>query len=200
MSYNYAIKASGINNLTNARFFSSQLVDWIGLDLDPLSPDNLNKRNAQEIVHWLVGVQLVGEFDNRDAAEVMFLANELNLKAVEVPYGMDIPMNDVTVFSRLALDEGTIPMALDPGNADHLVLQLHDTHDIGDLPSDVFEVIKSACEEHSVFLGANFTGENIPHFLQAFQPAGINLSPGDEMGLGMNDFDEVKEILSQLSE
>jgi hypothetical protein len=37
MPYCTLIKAGGINSLTNARFFASYQVDWLGFNLDPLA-------------------------------------------------------------------------------------------------------------------------------------------------------------------
>lgn len=202
MSYTTTIKAGQVNNLTNARFFASYQVDWIGFDMDPLSTHTLNPDAAQEIMNWLVLDNLMGEFANRSVEEILHLAQLLNLRGAQVPYEVPtaaLKRAHLTVIKTLALDMPVLPMALDtnhidfllvePGKQEWSALDAHTQRTVQDWTEDV-PVLLSVPPEQGV----------VEALLAQYEPAGINLLIPDEIRPGVQEFEPVLDLLEALSD
>ncbi len=198
MNYKLKIKASGINDLTNARFFASQMLDWVGIDLNPLSELPLTLPDAEEIIGWLAGTRLVGEFEHRDGDEILYLTEQLGLDAIQVPYGTKLPAHDLPIFERLQLSSDAIPTGISAGQADYVILELPDIVHPDEISPGMLEFIEALFSEKAVFLAAEFDSDTLPDFIHRFAPFGINIHAGSEMGSGMSDFAESMELLNLL--
>ena len=56
------IKASKIENLTDARYFAAQGVEYLGFDLTNIEENQEKYRTIHAIKEWVEGVQFVGEY------------------------------------------------------------------------------------------------------------------------------------------
>ena len=79
------IKASSINNLTDARYFAAWNVEWLGFSLQAGSSNYTRPQDVKEIKEWLVGPKIVGEFGiGQSAEEIKTSVELLNLDAVQL--------------------------------------------------------------------------------------------------------------------
>ncbi len=78
------IKASAVNNLTDARYFAAFYVEWLGFNLEPNTPDYLPATQVKAIKEWVEGPTIVGEFGNMDLAAIQTGIKLLELEAVQV--------------------------------------------------------------------------------------------------------------------
>lgn len=202
MKYRTIIKAGQVNNLTNARFFASYQVDWIGFDMDPLSPNNLSPDQAQEIINWLVLDNLMGEFDNRSVEEVLQLAHMLQMKGVQVPYALpSAPLKaaNLTVIKKLELDMPVLPMALDTNHVDYLLVEAGAASWSG-LDAHRQEVLTGWIDELPVLLSVGPAKSEVDVLVNTFSPAGINLLIPDEIRPGVQEFEPVLDLLEAFTE
>lgn len=202
MNYQTLIKAGKVNNLTNARFFASYQVDWIGFDMDPLSPNTLSPELAQEIINWLVLDNLMGEFDNRSVEEVLHLAKLLNMRGVQVPYELpsaELKAANLTVVKKLSLDMPILPMALDTNHIDYLLVDTGNTA-WSALDDYLKQTLRNWIDEIPALLALPPDRQLIPAVLDEWQPAGINLLIPDEIRPGVQEFEPVLDVLEALTE
>jgi len=192
------IRVSGINDLTNARFFASQMPDWIGIDLNPIGSRPLSLADAKELIGWLAGASVTGEFENRDADEILFLANELGLESICVPYGLHLPHNELTVFEKVELRQEAIPETLLAGTSDYLIVEMPEVFSQEDITPQMDEFLQTALSSGPVFLGAPLYSDELAPFIQKYRPYGFSIQAGSEMGSGMGDFSDYVEMLEEL--
>lgn len=197
MNYHATIKAGQINNLTNARFFASYQVDWIGFNLDPLSPASINPADVEAITNWLVLDNLMGEVNNRSVEEIMHLAETLKLRGVQVPYDMPsatFKAAGLTVIKTLSMAMSVLPMALDTNHIDWLLVE---PNDLGwsALDTEQAAQLMQWIEELPVLLSVGPDEATALHVMDTYQPAGLNLIIPDEIRPGVQEFTTVLDVL-----
>lgn len=79
------LKAGNIQNLTEARYFSSKAVDLMGFNFNAEKADSIAPIQAQQIIAWLEGPEIVGEFGNDKIEKIKEIATVLNLKKIQIP-------------------------------------------------------------------------------------------------------------------
>jgi phosphoribosylanthranilate isomerase len=81
----FFIKASEISNLTDARYFAAQGVEWLGFNLDENNPEALSQIQFLAIKDWIAGPKIVGEFASvTDIEQLNQYIDSLKLQAVQV--------------------------------------------------------------------------------------------------------------------
>ena len=78
------IKAGAITRLTDARFFAAYEVAYLGFCFDPASPDYISPQEALAIKGWITGPQIVAEFNNQDADNVLNIIRFLEPDVAEL--------------------------------------------------------------------------------------------------------------------
>lgn len=197
------LKAGKISNLTDARFFSSYQVDWLGLNFDPLAEEALTVDRANEIIQWLKGPKMAGEFENREPDEILFAVDQLQLHGVQIGPDIDpqvFAAKKLTVFQKVTVGENAIPFAIpEKGPIGYLVLALEGEYEHPDaMGTSLKDFVRATCEDYPVLLDMAFTQQNVASFNNFFQPAGINLSGGREVATGLKDFNEMAGILEKI--
>lgn len=82
---NISVKAGSVQTLAGARYFSSKMVDMVGFCFNAAKPEFISPRDAQQIIGWLEGPKIVGEFSGDNMREVMETAMILGLDYVQIP-------------------------------------------------------------------------------------------------------------------
>ncbi len=184
------LKAGPIGNLTDARYFAAQGVDWVSFCFDPLSPDYRSPEEALSIKNWLYGPKCVGEFRNQDAENVMGIAEFVGLDALELDLAvLPLPpeLQHLPIFLRVSGTESDTELSALPPLTHALLLD----------PSGLEEPSKTLIRlEHfaPVWLsGIGNVGQAAP-LLERSKPAGLCLSGGEELETGLKLFDELDEL------
>lgn len=72
-------------SLADARYFSSKMARMVGFCFDSGSESFVSPREAQQIIGWLEGPQIVGEFNGSNVNEIRETAMILGLHLVQFP-------------------------------------------------------------------------------------------------------------------
>lgn len=93
MNYPFKLKFSEITNLSDARYASGMWADFIGFCFDPSSPAYIEPNKAKEIISWISGPAIVGEFGNQPTEWILDFISSFKLKVVQVPANYSHDLN-----------------------------------------------------------------------------------------------------------
>ena len=65
------ILVKNITSLSEARYCSGMLVDYISFDLNPESADYIELKEFEEIKNWLSGVKILGSYHTEDIFKII---------------------------------------------------------------------------------------------------------------------------------
>lgn len=181
------VKGSGIQHLTDARYFASRGATWLGFDVGP--PDNAkeNALKVSAIKEWVDGVILVGEFDVQPVEIITQWVQFSGVEGIQIPghRASDIlpflPSELFVIIDFSWKEDAELMKTLAPfSNA--FLLQ----------PSD-------QKYDYPILYNWESSSENLINFLQNFSPEGISLKGGMEEKVGIKSFDELDEIMDALT-
>lgn len=208
------VKASAINNLTDARYFAAFEVEWLGFQLDPAGEHYVQPQVVKAIREWVDGVKIVGEFEMQSAAEIQTAMEMLQLDAVQV--GMLTTVETLIelqsprpVIKEIVVETGTGPAdlqeILDPFVPHCAWFLLNfDKNGISwnqlqaGLPGLQLRDVQSLCAQYPVLLSLDLTPDELPVVMDTLSPAGFSFAGGEEEKVGYKSFDELDELLEQL--
>lgn len=85
MNYPFLLRFSHISNLSDARYAAGLWADFIGFCFDPGSKDFIDPNKAKEIISWVNGPAIVGEFGHQPVDWILDICQKLNIKVIEIP-------------------------------------------------------------------------------------------------------------------
>lgn len=206
------IKASGITNLTDARYFAAREVEWLGFKLGNDPENDITQLAAKAIVEWVDGVKIIGEFEFPSAAEVL-AANELiHFDAVQVGMFTSVvemeKLSSLTVVKEVVVEKDFSSTKLAAhlkdyaGCCDYFLLDFTKSGIIWeDLKKGnplALAELKGLLNEHTIILALDFDATSVAEVLETLQPFAWSLSGGAEEKVGLKSFEELDEILDQL--
>lgn len=208
------VKASGVSNLTDARYFAAWHVDWLGFDLTPSGLSVLSLEAVKEIKDWIEGPKIIGELDLINVEESQQMIDFLALDYVQV--GMFAPveslnsLNVSSIIKEVIIEKDTTFETL----KEHLDLYF-DYVDFFLLNFDKNGIdwksiknnvqlnithLQTICNQYDLFLSINFTIDNTELILDKLQPKGISVKGGLEEKVGLKSFDELDQVFELLEE
>ncbi len=201
------IKASGINNLTDARYFAAKDVQFLGFNLEAGTPGYLDPMYMRAIREWVEGPLIVGEFSQAPMAEIREAAAFFQLDAVQVT---------TSYFSGLSTLEGlTVLLAVEAEQATdaleelfsraapyvaHFVVHFSVKNDILTSLADQKELWQNLCAQYSILLHWDGALTEFTALINALAPAGLSLAGGGEEEVGVKSFEEIEELFDWLEE
>ena len=84
MSLKYFVYVSSVNNLSDARYCSAMMVDYLGFDLDENSKNKISVDNITEISSWINGVKLVGEFNKSSGSYINKTLQKTDFSLIQI--------------------------------------------------------------------------------------------------------------------
>ncbi|MBK9336632.1 MAG: hypothetical protein IPM98_08560 [Lewinellaceae bacterium] len=198
------IKASGITNLTDARYFAAKAVDFLGFNLEEGTEGYLDPMYMKAMREWVQGPKIVGEFDRSQASTVREAAAFFGLDAVQVTRVDDLPELDgleVILYVPGAGPESVAPVlrAAAPMVAYFLLDFSQSKLNAKRIDEDA-DTWKALFAEYPILLDINLPAGSLMHFLQAYQPAGLALRGGAEERVGIKSFEEVDAVFDALED
>ncbi|MCC6722902.1 MAG: hypothetical protein IT258_00230 [Saprospiraceae bacterium] len=202
------IKASAVNNLTDARYFAAREVEWLGFRLD----DTTSFMAAKAIAEWVDGVKIVGEFDFSTAEEILAAHAQLRFDAVEI--GRYMPLHELEKLEGIPVIQSIVVEKT--SNEADLVAFLNErapfcSYFLLDFEKSgiTWAMLKAGMPVSVAFLNSIFAqqktlvalvfqGEELGEMLEMLHPHGLSLMGGDEEKVGFKSFDELDEILDGL--
>ncbi len=202
MGLKLKVKVSEVNNLSDARYCAGMGVDMIGFHLDTNHPRFIELSSVREIVNWVHGINVVGEFSVINVDNINYLAEELNLDYVQLP--STVMAEELARLNRPAIvridlrngQEETVDQLLETLGAfvSFFLLESDEMDSI-----EALEVnLKRWASQYPVILGIGIEKERLSFIEDYINPAAIALKGGDEIKPGLKNFDELAEILEEL--
>ncbi|MFD2245008.1 phosphoribosylanthranilate isomerase [Pontibacter ruber] len=206
MGLRTSVIVNGINNLSDARYCAGMGVDMIGFNLKLDSPDRVSSEKLKEIVGWISGVQLIGEFERAKPDVINEYAEEFNLNYIQLdtPYLIDeIEEISRPVIQKVYINKDTVEsellemMELYSPVVEHFLIY---STDFDTIDSTNTNLLKSIAKKYSIYLGFGINKDNVNQIMKTVKPAGIGLRGGHEIKPGLKDFDELQEIFEVIEE
>ncbi|MES2778953.1 MAG: hypothetical protein V4651_03550 [Bacteroidota bacterium] len=201
MSFQTNIKLGNITNLSDARFAAAAGATYIGFCFDPSNDNYIAPIKAKEIIDWVTGSSVVGEFGNQSLEEIRDISELLNVDVIEVN-------NTLLPDELLGLGKPVIKkINVNQFNAEQLQTEItayekvaDAFHLYADTSSEKYdnEQLVALCQSHQVIWGLQLDVNNVLNILSTFKPFGINFVGGSEEKAGMKDFDELNDLFDVL--
>ncbi len=212
------IKAVGITNLTDARYFAAQGAEWMHFDFRITSPFYIESANAEAIMNWVDGIDFAGEWATHDVDILNQNLRDTHIKAIQI--GEDFPIENIplieadTVFRKIFvfehIDSAALQARIDIGQLNseishskrvitEIIFPKNGFHGWfgGDNPTN-FASLKHLTEKFSVSLDINFN-ENDWVQLKQLDLYALCLHGGEEEQVGVKSYDALDNIFDALS-
>ena len=205
------IKASGIQHLTDARYFAAREVTWLSFNLTPTDSDYIAPTTAKALFEWVEGVKIVAEINDQNDAETLWAAVKMldyeglilqvgqhcELATAEQLYVQNIPLiKEWVLVQATKIEDLTQQMqAFQPFvSAFQLNLQKNniDWHTKDLLP---------LCEKYPIILACDIADtDDLAQIVATLPLHGLVLRGGDEERTGVKSFDELDTLLDWVEE
>lgn len=210
MQMKVRVKVNSINNLSDARYFAT-FAEWAGFNFNPEDAAFLPLATARELMGWMSGPRMVGEFGNAPEALINQVAQELKLDTIQTDtdlnYQQLIPQIS-TIIRRITLTANTQAKQLEavlertaPHTA-YFLLRFTETAinwaEWQETTSFDTAYLQQLCTDYNILLQLPFTPANVLPIINTIQPAGIALDSGQEIKTGLRAFDDVADIVELL--
>lgn len=204
-----SVKANALSHLTDARYFASMEVDWMGFNLDPLSENASSPLFVKAIREWISGPTFVGEFNYASATEILAITENAGLDAIQLGPLFDynelvIIPDSYTLFAEMRIDSNLPDPDLftflqqHAGKINYYILNFsHITEPLSVLWKDA---LVNLCQSYPIFIYCNGDAQQVGEYIQLFKPFGYCLSGGLEEKTGLKSFEELDEIFDKLSD
>ncbi len=212
--YRPKIKASGIANLTDARYFAAWDVEWMGFNLNAGIPPALSPIEFKAIKEWVEGPEMVGEFGFLPAEELVATATELELESIQVnqlfPAGDLEKLESFNVLQEWVVEQeqsmDTIAAAFGErqGRVAAFVLDLEKNDISWELIKEGgwigVEGLTALCSQYPIYLGIKVASNELEEFFETVKPLGLSVIGGEEEKVGYKSYEDLDEIFEYLEE
>lgn len=184
------IKAGSIQNLTEARYFSSKLIEFVGFNFDQASGNAIEPIQAQQIIGWLEGPKIVAEFGAESKSKIQEITTVLGIETIKIPFARKAEFQDTSLKLILQSDFSDLQKNIESGN----LLQV--TFNAEDLSDPDFSKL---LQQNKVILETDWTADNLQE-IQALQPYGINFNGSGELKTGVQSFEEMDALFELMED
>ena len=203
------IKASAIQNLTDARYFAAWEVEWLSFNLEEGSETYIAPGNMKAMREWVDGVQIVGEFPTRNSLEVVEWAKLLDLTWLQVGVNAALEvLQDYQIIQEHIItpltdfEELRMRLATCQGQVQYFQLDFErdglSWENLDENARIKRTHLQQICQEFPVILSIGFKPENLEALSDYLAYQALNLQGGDEEKVGFKSYDDLDEILEQL--
>ncbi|WP_028982137.1 hypothetical protein [Sporocytophaga myxococcoides] len=202
MALKTLVKVSEVNNLSDARYCAGMGVELVGFPLDENHPKFIELSSIREIVNWISGVKVVGEFTGDNVYNMNYLAEQLNLDFIQLNHlihpeflpGLKKPVILKVDFNNDEPSETIEVLKKYENKVAYFLLENNTEPELNYLK----DVLGEICQKFPVILGFGIQQSALPLIIDTINPSGIALKGGEEIKPGLKDFSELSEILEEL--
>jgi phosphoribosylanthranilate isomerase len=203
------IKANAVAHLTDARYFSSMDVEWLGFNLDPMAENSVHPAFLKSIREWISGPVFVGEFNYTSSDEIIAIAQRADIDAIHLgplfPYEelKHIP-GHFTIFSEIMIEhqrpDTTITTFIQQHSSrvNYFILNFSNLSD--PISDDWINALKSLCSTFPIFINRRGDALQICNHIRQFNPLGYCLTGASEEKTGVKSFEALDEIFDALAD
>lgn len=208
------IKASQIQHLTDARYFSAWYAESLGFNLEPQTPTAVTPQQLKDITGWLSGVEIIGECGfSQSSEDILALAEQLELDAIQLPHFYDkseaekIAQSNCPIIKYLYLMNDWQEVEKEAENYAAITKVF-----VLDLSNSVFARmidwtdgmkvnLQNFTQKYTTYLAFDILPENIDEVLQLLPSLeGLQLKGGEEERVGVKSFDELDALFDILQD
>ena len=205
------LKFGELTNLSDARFAAGSQANFLGFSLDPDSENYIEHDDLNEILGWIEGVGLVGEFGKQDFEEIRDAIQQYKLDYVqlnETEHFFSLSKLKAQIIQNLDLatfrDREELEYFIEDSyqNITYYMFSIYNDEDLEAFlnDNDFKKRIKDFTDDLNVILNLPFNADNIIDLTKEFKPFAINIYAGGEERPGYKDFDELIEMVESLDE
>jgi phosphoribosylanthranilate isomerase len=202
MALKTLVKVSEVNNLSDARYCAGMGVELVGFPLDENHPKFIELSSIREIVNWISGVKVVGEFSGDNIYNMNYLAEQLALDYIQLNHlihpeflpGLKKPVILKITFNHENPSETLEVLDKYANKVAYFLLESNSEPELTPLK----DVLGEICQNYPVILGFGIRQSSLPLITDTISPAGIALKGGEEIKPGLKDFSELSDILEEL--
>ena len=207
MPLQYKLKAGSLTNLTDARFFNALETDWLGFNLDVLDENSISMKEAQAIKGWLFEPKIVLECGHhQDKTELVYLANELQVKAIQVDIEHPVLKEDHFLYPIILsvdfdkLQHIKFNRALKSKTDIEVIVIKENAKDFNWVAfqkgiKSKQKLISKLKRDYTVLIDLPFKKEWFLEALEMLQPDGIHIAAEKETEPGLSKVDEYGDLL-----
>ena len=197
------IYASGVENLTDARYFAAWYVDYLGFNLEACLEGRLPIQHFSALKGWLDVEHYVGEFSGlEEGSQILDIANYLGLNTIKVgpfcPAATLENLHGKTIFKEYLFSNDTKLDSLgglikkDSAFVDVVIIKGENNCQ--------FHYLEHYFAQNSFFFDFPDLIRNINQgLLSSSMCRGIVVKGGDEEKIGVKSFEELDQIYDVLS-
>lgn len=179
------ILVKNITSLSEARYCSGMMVDFISFNLNPESADFVDLKEFEEIKSWLSGVKILGSYSTDDIFKIIEALNLYKLDGFIFEENQKSMLEDIDCATKFLEIENAENFESNL-NADFIILK--------DIKQK--EIIEEWSKEYNVLIGYEFY--NIDS--QNQEIAGYAFKGSKEVRPGINNYDGLMEALEKLED
>jgi len=187
---NIKIKASQVNNLTDARYFAALGVDYLGFNLDLSHDERLSPELFHAIKEWVEGPKVVAEINKTPLDLLLELYNEKDFDLVQSLNPIDNQDNLIKITPHSLEDlNALLPSeiyVLDFSNIDET--HLYESAD----------QLASICNRLNLIIPLPVDEKYHDVLIQKIKPYGIEVKGGMEEKVGFKSFDELDAFFEKM--
>ena len=195
MSHLVPLLIRGINNLSDARYCAGMGADKLTFILDPALPGHLDTKTVKELAGWIAGVELIGEFDQLNAASINAIAADCALDAVLLRSprtAEELAEIAPPVYIELAADTAALAQPL-PSSLLGVVVELPEN-----TTAEMRAALQATASRQPLWLGPGLLPERARDLASQLPLAGLSFPSGDEVKPGLRDFDQLEAVFEAL--
>lgn len=211
MALKTCVKAGSITNLSDARYFSALGVEWIGFTFEQDLPKAIAPDTVYEMLEWIYGPTITGEFHSKPMREVNHLVDYLSLQALQLGpaytqqhcYEATVPViKELQISKQTTADSIADEFAHFYGSASYFLLNGRnngiDWEQLQNGSPISTDQLRELCQQFFIVLDVNLSAATVLDVLEEVQPAGINLIGGEETEVGVKTFDDLDAVMEKL--
>ena len=197
MSLKYFVYVSSINNLSDARYCSAMMVNYLGFNLDENSKQNISIDNITQISSWINGVKLVGEFNKSSCNYINKVLKKTDFSLIQI----DIS----NVCTNLNFDYENIIVKIKD-------LSEHNNSILSELKSNFCKtriiivekfnesnsmILADLAKKYKVLINPLKSINKTKEILRKYN-LGLHLYGSDEIRTGFKDYDSLSSVLDEI--
>ena len=180
------IVAKGITNLTDARYFAAVGASWMGFDLTPGSRVSLQEVIA--IAEWVEGPRIFVDVRGLDENQITRIVVELE------PHGLllDETANSIANFAGKQINVESDLNNIRSRQGGIIAFEVSN--------DELRTLVDITPETNELWITTDLGSVDIAQLKKLPDNCALVLSGGDELAIGVKDFDDLDRIIEELTE
>jgi len=191
-----------VDNLSDARFAAGIGVDLVGFRLNQNEKNALSPAVFREIIDWISGVKIVGEFGSLKPAEVEQMLNEFPVDFIQISdatYLYEFTQLGKPIILRLWIEKESkkglaSTLTYCSGSVEYFLLD----SEKDSVSENEKEFIQTVSSKYPLILGYGINISNASSIADQLKLKGIALKGSPELRPGYKEFNELADILETL--